>query len=466
MARLAMACETSALALAGSLLAVIAFALGGRFITFIPATSVKLFPGDLAIDSWVYVLAVAVAVSTAGVCGALGRISPRQHLHRARTPYRAALPALGATLIAIVFSATAWAPPGTAGILYLVGTLVVIVLLPLAVPALASALARVMHRSSDPVCWAAARRVSHDSVHLSRIAAVLGALIVVVSFAISIWGASASAQKEASLDESGSVTVVGWRGGKSSSLEQARNAFTRAGKEVLLVPLVPQESANGAQPPVLHIEDCRQFVEFFGGSPRELCSDEARTELTEFARSRTGLLPQKDGATSGPGWSLTDRVAVYSHEDISTEEAQRALGSLPAINVDVRGSDLTAPLPIIQWLIAGAATSFVLLGIALVREIGDRSIEDAERDRTYQKLGLSMRSTHQLTWMVQLIPIVAAVGAAFACSLVIAYAGQVLAIARGDIVKLAIVAMVSLALPIVAVMLSIPVRRATALVGR
>lgn len=128
-------------------------------------------------------------------------------------------------------------------------------------------------------------------------------------------------------------------------------------------------------------------------------------------------------------------------------------------------SDLSAPLPIAQWLVAGALFAFLILAAAVVREMGDRSIEDSHRDFTYQRLGLSWRATGRLAWVTMLIPLVTATATGFVCSLFIAYSGDVLQIARNDTLRLLFLAGISLMLPLGALALSVPVRRAAARAG-
>lgn len=91
------------------------------------------------------------------------------------------------------------------------GTIAVAVLAPLAVPALVSSIARSIRGARSPVLWASARRLAHDAAHLSRIAAVLCVLIIVVSIAVSMWGSSVAAQHESSADTS-TVRTISWRG--------------------------------------------------------------------------------------------------------------------------------------------------------------------------------------------------------------------------------------------------------------
>lgn len=462
-ARTAMACETGLLALAGSMAAVVIHALLGRWITAIPATSIRLFPGDLSpLPWWAYPPALAVIVGCAFLCGAIGRLTPRRPRHRRRAGHALAITALALALVTVIISATPWVSPAMAGGVFTTGTIAVIIALPFAIPALTTAVASKGSTVRSPILWAAARRVGHDAVHLSRVASVLGVLIVIVSFAVALWGSAAVTQAEGAPPQVRRVISVGWRGDPDGGLHAAREAFAAKGQEVLIVPTLSQDDTDGPMPPLLDIDDCPAFVTFFGGDETQLCTSGSESELSDFAEARTGIRTPDETTRLAPQEVLGNDVLIFSPDPLPTEEVQRTLGFLPAVNIDLSASDLTAPLPLVQWLVSGGLVAFALLGLAVVREIGDRSVEDADRYLLYQRLGISLRATDRLAWATQLIPLAVATVTAFICSLIISYAGDVLQIAKGDPLKLLLVAAISLALPIAAVLITIPVRRATA----
>jgi hypothetical protein len=465
-ARTAMACETGLLAAAGSLLAVLVYALVGPQLTVIPATSIRVFPGDLAPPWWTYVPTVVAVIGCALVCGAMGRINRRPRTARPRAGHTIALIGLVLALAVVIASASSWVDPSASSTMFFAGTFAVVVFLPLAIPRLCAAVASMMRQARSPVLWASARRLVHDSVHLSRVASVLGVLIVVVSFAVSLWGSAAATQAEASGSDDSRAVSASWRGDPDNGIEAARHAFAAQGKDVLIVSLIGQEDEHGGLPTLVDIDDCTGFVDFFGGDPDHLCAAGNAAELSDFARTHTGMRTPDKSSHPVPDNDLGDDVMIFPKGSLSTQDVQRALGFLPALNVDVKNSDLTAPLPLMQWLVAGALTAFALLTLAIVREIGDRSVEDADRDRLYQSLGLSLRATDRLAWTVLLIPLATSAITAFICSLVISYAGQVLLIAKGDLLKLTLVAGISFILPIAAILVTIPVRRAAALLRR
>lgn len=459
-----MGCETGLLAMSGALIAVLVHALLGRHLTAIPATSIRLFPGDLMLSWWVYLPAVAMAVGCAFLCGALGRRLPRPRSRRPRAGSVIATAGLAAAVLTVIASATSWISPSVASTVFVGGTIGVIALLPLAVPALSAAAASSMGTARSPVLWAAARRLRHDAVHLSRVASVLGVLIVVASFAVALWGSSAAAQAEGSPSHSPRTVSVSWRGDPAGGLEEARSAFSEEGRDVLVVSAIAQDDTDGPMPHLIDVDDCASFVEFFRGDSADLCAPGNEGELSDFAEANTGMRIPDETSRLAPDDGLGDDVLIFSSGPLPTQDVQRILGFLPALNIDLPASDITAPLPIVQWLVAGALVAFVILALAIVREIGDRSVEDSDRDMLHQRLGLSLRTSERLAWTVLLIPLAVSTVTAFLCSVVISYAGEVLQIAKGDPLRLLLVAAISLALPIGAILLAVPARRATATV--
>lgn len=466
-ARTAMACETAVLALSGSLAAAILHAALGRWLTVIPATSIRLFPGDLAPLPWmVYPVAPALVVGCAFICGALGRLTPRRRRHSRRTGHGIAVVALGIALLVVIASATTWFSYSTATTVLTVGTIAVIVILPFAVPALTAAVASRLENVRDPLIWAAARRVRQDTVHLSRIASVLGVLIVIVSFAVALWGSATATQAEVGTGHSDRAVSVGWRGDPERGLDAARGAFADSGRDVYIVATLTQDDTDGPKPRLIDIDDCPGFVTYFDGDPASLCSPGQESELSDFAEANTGLRIPDENSRLLSDEIVGAEVLVLSREPLPVQEVQRTLGFLTAVNIDPSDSDLTTPLPLVQWLVSGALVTFVVLGLAIVREIGDRSVEDADRDLLYQRLGLSVQTTDRLAWATLLIPLAVATVTAFICSVVISYSGEVLEIAKGDPLKMLLVALISLSLPIAAILVTVPVRRATAQLQR
>lgn len=76
-------------------------------------------------------------------------------------------------------------PQRAQGLLFGIGTLVTLLAFPLAVPGMTWLVARRLAASRRPALWVAARRLRVDAVHLSRIASVVGLLIVTASVATS-----------------------------------------------------------------------------------------------------------------------------------------------------------------------------------------------------------------------------------------------------------------------------------------
>lgn len=467
-ARTALALEAALLAASGALLAAAGHALFGRWLTVIPGTSIRLLRGDLLVPWWVYPPALALVILCTLACGALGRLHRRPARGRPRSGWNTAVLGLAASVLAVLFSASPWTPPSSATTILTVGIFGVVVVIPFAVPALSRLAAALLSGTGSPVLWAAARRIRHDAVRLSRIASVLAMLIVVMSLALSLWGSAAATQAESPPAQIGRPVSASWLGDPTTGLNSAREAFAREDREVLLVSTISQDDSIAPEPlpRLLDIDDCPRFVGFFGGDAARLCTPEHEDQLSDFAELHTGLRPPDESSQPLPPSEYGDDALIYSRDPLSTYDAQRILGFLPAVIVESQPGDLRAPLPIVQWLMAGALAALVILGLAIAREIGDRSVDDSTRDVLYQRLGLSLGTAERLAWATLLIPLAVATLTAFVCSLVIAYSGQVLQVTRGDTLKLLIVAAVSLAIPVCAILLTLPVRRAATAMTR
>lgn len=465
-ARAALGCETALLAAAGAVIAAAVHAALARYWTVIPGTDIRLFAGDLAVPRWGYLVSAVIVVAVAFGCGAMGRLEPRvpQRSQQVRSTLRCV--ALMIAVGVVVLSASPWmAGTGARAPLYTAGVVLVLVTLPLAVPVMTAQVSRMAARSARPRIWAASRRLHAAPQQLSRTSAVLAVLIVVVSFAMALWANSATVQREASPRPAGGPIAFGWRGADQEGLDAARAAFANSRDDVLLLRTFQHDDSEGPMPAVVDVDDCPATVMFLGGDPHTLCDPQQAGALADFMEEHVGLRTPDEGtrllmpSTGGDG-------IIVARAQVSTVEVQRTLAQLPGLSVEPVDGDLTAPLPLVQWLHAGALAAFVILTIAIARENGDRAVEDAHRDAVHQRLGLSVEDSACISWMVHLVPTLVAGAAACACSLVIAYSGEVLAIARGEVLKLLVIAIFAVALPLVTVILTIPVRRAAGVAHR
>lgn len=466
-ARGVLAIEAGSLAVVGAVLGAAGYqaVLSGAAVS-IPATSIRLLPGSLGVTWPAIALAVAAVVVIAAAVSASGRVIARHRRHTPRPPHAIWAVLLGLSLAAIVVSGTPLNPaamvaptPEQAGTwVFVIATLVALVATPLAIPVLCRGVAGLLRKSALPTIWAASHRLRHHATHLARIPAILGLLIVLSSTATAIWGASVLAQQEGGDGGPATTVDVSWRDPAPQDIGQIQAALDDAGLPVIALPTVTQDDSEGPVQDKVLVPDCTAFVTLFSGDPEEYCRDEVSDQLGSFVRDHVGA-ELTAGAVDLRDGSSAVRLVSTQHIDVG--EIQRELAWLPGLNIDLRPGDVTAPYPTAQWAIAAGLTSMAILGLAVIREIGDVSMEDRERDETYLRLGLSARTVDRLGWAIMLVPLSVSLVASVVISVVIAYSGELSGITHGDTLRLLIVAVVAFVLTCAACATTIIARHAS-----
>ena len=276
--------------------------------------------------------------------------------------------------------------------------------------------------------------------------------------ATSAWAASRATQTgEQPTSESTHVLQASWRAPERDDLSQARTALAAEGVDALVLATQVEDDSKGPTPNTVVIEDCRSFVDYFAADDSALCDEGARSSFARFVSDHTGHAP------AGPSPSTDSHfidVLIVSRAPIKHEMVQKAWGRFPGLNIDARAAEMTAPLPLQQWIIVGGLTALLILGLAAVREIGDRAVSDAERDRTYLRIGIDAPAVDLLAWIVMLLPLLTGMVVAFTASVIIAYSGELLSITRGNLLQLTVISTVALFLAALVIAITIPVRRA------
>lgn len=463
-ARRVLALETGMLAAAGAAIAVVLYPLVVMLGRHIPGTRIVIAEAGLTLPWWAFPSAAATVVAVACIGGAVGRLEPkgaRKPIHRVR-PYGLVLFALSLLCLALSSSPSnplalvVGSPREAQSALLAIGVVGAMVTIPFAVPVVTEVVAHIVGRSRRVALWAAGRRLRFDAVRLSRVASTVSIFIVVISTATALVGASAAADAERSrADAALVVRDVSWRAPHPGDVDDAARHLEAAGIDATILPVLP--SLEERQPPLLVVEDCAGFVTLFGGDGTGLCDAQDREAFADFVSTRTGLELAQDGVA---GEQAVDSAVVVSPNPLPVGTMQQALGFLPGLNIEALAGDITSPLPIRQWITAGALSAFVLLGMAVLREVGDRSIEDAECDAQFMRLGLSARAADAVGWFVMLVPLVSGVLLAFVASVFVAYQGQAAQVMHGDPVQLAFVAAATLVIAASAILVAGPARKA------
>lgn len=456
-ARLAMGIENGALGAVGALCGAVTYALVGPFLSALPFTTIRFFPGDLAAPWWAYLMATAAVATVATLCGVMGRLRGRRaHRSRSSTP-RIALMILVLALAAVIASALPSFRGPSASTMYVIGSVCCIAAMPFAVPRAVGLTAARLASVRGATLWATARRLLDDPIHLSRMASVLSVLVVVSSLAVSMWGAATATQAERSPSASAALLSLDWREpGSEKLVPEAQAALDEAGVDAVVLPLV-FSSEDG--PGTVRIPDCEDFAVQASVAPGAVCGPGAREDLSDVVEARTGYELWDAEKESVPD-PIGPRVLVLSAEALDTRDVQKVLGFLPALNLRAQPGDLSAPLPLVQWIMAGGLGAFAILVLAVARELGDRTVEDREREIVYRRLGLGDTARSRLSWCLFLIPALVATAIGFASATVLAYAGAVHQITDGDVLKIGFVSVVALVVLLGTITIAMVLRRA------
>ncbi|GAA1737890.1 hypothetical protein [Brachybacterium phenoliresistens] len=462
--RLVLGAETAVLAAIGAVLGAAVFAVLSSVVTTVPVVELVVARGALRPPAWAYIVVAVSVVAIAGLAGAMGRLSPPT----VRRPRRVlaigasigVLGSLGVVVLSSLQRGDASASPSMAAVqLLFAGALGTIVLLPVAMPALVELPARILRRSRRPAVWAAARRIVVEARGLSRIPAVLSVLIVVVSVASASWVASGALDTAVSGPGSTRQAQASWYA-PQPDIAPAAEAVASLQPGAMVLQQYAMDDSDGPSVDAVAVEDCPSVVRLLGEDPDAFCQDSPA--LGELVRARTGLDVIEDPA-SDPR-VIPDReetsVLILSPVDLDLSELQRELGWHTAFSMGQRPGDVRAALPIQRWVLAGIFATLALLLVAVTREVGDRSIEDAQRDRHYLRLGLGARDADRIGWWTLLIPVATSVVVSMGASTLIAYGGEPLEATKGSPAQLVTIAVAALVLTLAAIAVTLPVRRA------
>lgn len=468
-ARLILAVETAMLVGVGTVVGLVAFIPLRPLLRHIPGTDLHLSAQGFDIPWFGGLLAVVVLVVIGGCCGALGRLEPVGHRYTTRRVGYVRPLILAASILCLVLSFTSQNPLAfflsdrvAQSALLVVGIFGSILSVPLAIPDLTSALSAVMELVRRPVLWAGARRLRHDAIRLSRVASTLSVLIMVLGTSVALWGASTAEQSSVGRAEAAlpvASRLVSWADSAPEDIASAQQDLSAAGLDALILPVVTADEEMS--PPQLRTEDCKPYAEYIGEDPAQLCAGDRDAAFAASVSQTLGFGitdSNSSGSTSAEDSPVS--AVIISAQDAPVLDIQRALGNLPALNLTARYADVTAPLPVAQWVIGFAVYAFVLLTAAVLREIGDRSLDDADRDQHYLRLGLSTATANRLAWIVLLVPVAIGTCVAFAVSILIAAKGDVAGLMVNDPLRLFLVAASALVLACAVVLIAAPARRA------
>lgn len=460
--RALIACETGALAAVGGMAGAGLWWIASSVLTMIPMTGVSVRAGGFHTPWWwACVMLVAVVIVAAAV-GSLGNLHPAWRRRPRRGLALAATIAMLGSGVLLVLAASRGIPFGdplapNTGIVVL-GVFGILIFTPLAMPQIITWAGQILRRLQSPTLWATGRRMMAEPQQLSRIASVLSVLVILVSSGTALGLGSVRAEPDVDGPAQLSAASVSWVDAHEHDIDQVTEILHAENNPLLVLPIVETKDVEGegAARPRLLLRDCPASLRFIGVKDEVSCDSAEGVDLLENALG-ADLVTEEDRK----GRVATNAVAIFSRGTMDIGVIQKDLGALAGLNIGHRSDATPAPLPIHRWISAALVAVLILLGTAALREIGDRSIDDAERDEHFARIGLSDQATRCLAWAGLLIPMVVSVVLSATWSTIIAYAGQSIELMRQDPFKLLVICISSFLVTLLAIAASFPARRAT-----
>ena len=461
-ARALVAMETALLAGVGAGVATMLWGLLSPRLVDIPLSGVRAMPGSFTLP-WPMLGALAVAVTAlAAVVGSTGRLTPGRERHRRPLVARLALGVLTISCVSLIAAASIPLRIGDSreinALVIAAATFTVLISTPLAMPQIIAWAGRACAFSRSPTLWATGRRMHAQPYHLSRVGSVLAVLIVLLSSGSALGLSSVRADDEASSPVLVHGTTISWVDAQDGDTQQVAARLQSGSTPVLTLPLVEVPAGpegEGDVPPAVLLDNCQHVIDALQLSDSESCES---AEGTHRIGEHLGV--HVVAPSDATGRVVTNGVAIFAAGELPIENVQQELGFLPGLNISADRALAYAPLPIHHWLAAALAGVVVLVGTAALREIGDRNLDDVERDETLRKIGVSDHAINQLGWVTLLVPLLISTLTAALLSGIITYAGQSIHLMFQEPLRLIVIAVSSLGAALLAVVASLPIRKA------
>lgn len=366
---------------------------------------------------WMPFLVVPLVVVVATTCAMTSRIVPVSLRRRVRLGTWAVLPlAVGLAAMALAAPLPRWWGAKNADLSMLIlmmGTVLVIVGLPLGLPVLSRWTARLFIGSKDPTRWLAARRLGGGSGRLARAGAFVGILVFIVGAEVTLYE---GARPAPAFSVGGGTTKV-W----SAYWGDAPEGFARTVQQ-------RATQVGGAAEPLrrggrdgggLVFRDCASAEAFFGMPvPVRECSGARTPEARTVARITSVVVGDAEASrpadfmyVSGPlDWDGADALRLFQ-------------GSTAPVLMQVLGPDTDFLHPGKDWMRTSVLGASALLLLGLFRVLGDRAVESASEHRALEAAGLLPQEAARTTLVATLLPVVLAVPIGMVAAWLFAFVG-------------------------------------------
>ncbi len=403
------ALETLLLATLGTLLAAACWQLALEDLRQLPPHGITLLPGDLKLPLG---RALSVAVLTPlvfALASACSRIVPKPHRVQAQRVHLLRLVPLILALSCMLLSCFGPFGRGNA-LLLIVGVSLTLLVLPLALPALVSVVSARLAEGS-PLAWLAGRRLSMKATHLTRPAAMVGALILIT-------GASGAYYENLRMDVSEfsakpySAVTLEWANASPMDFPKIQNKLSQ-------FVVISRKKSDGG----LIFRDCRQLNEVASllgtagcitqGPGRDFV--EAVQDLPGEGRIQIG----GDQASGEPGWAL-----ILRRERTADREIQQAVGGIVPAAMVMNITHQDSHYQYLGWLQFYWLMASAILVISLLREVGDRGLLALSGANLLRRLTLTEPEVRGVNRWTLYFPLVLSVPLGFATAVLFAAAGR------------------------------------------
>ena len=373
-----------------------------------PFTDGVLLPGTTLLPLWVSLPLAAAILLIAVMAASTLRITPRPERAGVRTGHLLGVVPLLLGLGLITAAPWVFVTSGANGAadmqarLLLGGALLVLIGLPLALPGIMRWLAGLLPSSAAPWAWLSARRLAHRPGSYTRTGALIGSLVFVSGSAMALVLAS-PAQEWPPPGPERIVWSVDYEDAPEGFAQTVRERVAAAGADVAPV-------KNG----VVALSSCSDTAGFAGIPPGELgCSKDGARLNAGFRAEFTDAPPPlgENFWVSGPrDWDATDVLQLL------------AGSTAPGVHEEI-GPNRDFLNPGTDWFSAGWAACCVLLLVALVRSLGDHTLQATAEASGLATTGLLPQEIGRVSVATALAPVALAMALGYAAAILFALRG-------------------------------------------
>lgn len=420
--RLTLFLEGAVLAGLGATAACCAWLAVAPRIVRVPFGNGESLPGAFHINGLLIIACAALCVFFCGAAASSFATRPKSCATSGQQARKALIVPLAACLIimAVVPDLYRAVPGGISAeffeILLLGSALGVSLALPFALPAIATIAIRPRFRRSTPSAWLSAKKLGFRSVEVTRPAALVGSLVFISCAATALFLGLQKNYTEPIFETSAaSVWQVRWNNATPADVDMLRNRAESEGYR-LQVPHRKNTDNEGAPElaafgvpgaKTIKFQSCEQANSFFGQATQSVdCAytskkiDEAFPEFS-LVISPTPSTERFTTDQIGRGEVFLSAPPTWTDVDV-----MKAFSGLPVVDpAQISGPQPFSGNPSLDWFGYGAALMSLLLFLALIRQLTDRSLHTGKQMVPMLRIGLSPQQVQRSHVLTTLLPV-------------------------------------------------------------